>query len=78
MDIGTTENKAGKFSIKGMDLDGRALYLDMQATTPVDPRVLDKMLPLFTEQYGNAHSRTHHYGWEAEDMVENARKQVCI
>mmetsp|Transcript_22616 Transcript_22616/g.45447 ORF Transcript_22616/g.45447 Transcript_22616/m.45447 type:complete len:449 (+) Transcript_22616:54-1400(+) len=71
------ENKAGKFSIKGMDLSGRALYLDMQATTPIDPRVLDSMLPLLTEQYGNAHSRTHHYGWEAEDLVENARKQIA-
>lgn len=71
------ENKAGKFSIKGDSVDGRSLYLDMQATTPVDPRVLDAMMPLLTEQYGNAHSRTHSYGWEAEDLVEDARKQVA-
>jgi len=43
----------------------------------MDPRVLDKMLPLFTEQYGNPHSRTHAYGWEAESAVDEARKQVA-
>ena len=47
-----------------------------KATTPVDPRVLDAMLPYFTDQYGNPHSRTHAYGWEAEKAVEDARK-VC-
>ena len=55
----------------------RPLYLDMQATTPVDPRVLDAMLPHETELYGNAHSRTHAYGWEAEEHVEDARFQVA-
>lgn len=49
----------------------------VQATTPLDPRVVDKMLPFMTEQYGNPHSRTHLYGWEAEDAVEVARAQVC-
>lgn len=43
----------------------------------MDPRVLDKMLPLFTEQYGNPHSRTHAYGWEAESAVDEARQQVA-
>ena len=52
---------------------GRSVYLDMQATTPVDPRVLDAMLPTYTEAYGNPHSRTHHYGWETQDLVEDAR-----
>lgn len=45
----------------------------MQATTPVDPRVLDAMLPHYTQQFGNPHSRTHFYGWENEDAVEDAR-----
>ena len=49
----------------------------MQATSPVDPRVLDAMLPYFTDLYGNPHSRTHLYGWESEDAVEKARAQVA-
>lgn len=57
--------------------EGRPIYLDMQATTPMDPRVLDKMLPYLTEQYGNPHSRTHAYGWEAEDAVDVARTHVA-
>ncbi|KAL7421325.1 cysteine desulfurase [Cryptotrichosporon argae] len=56
---------------------GRPIYLDMQATTPMDPRVLDAMLPLFTEQFGNPHSRTHAYGWEAESAVDDARTKVA-
>lgn len=52
------------------------MYLDMQATTPLDPRVLDATLPFLTEQYGNPHSRTHMYGWESEDAMEVAREQV--
>ena len=62
--------------MKGIRLSGAPLYLDMQATTPLDPRVLDAMLPYMTELYGNPHSRTHMYGWESEDAVETARKQV--
>lgn len=55
----------------------RPLYLDAQATTPMDPRVLDAMLPFCVSQYGNPHSRTHAYGWESESAVEKARKQVA-
>lgn len=52
----------------------RPIYLDMQATSPTDPRVLDAMIPYMTELYGNPHSRTHKYGWETEDAVEKARE----
>ena len=63
--------------MKGVTLRGRPLYLDMQATTPLDPRALDAMMPYLTEQYGNPHSRTHMYGWETEDAVERAREEVA-
>ncbi|CAD7080002.1 unnamed protein product [Hermetia illucens] len=66
-----------KFNIRDEVLDGRPLYLDAQATTPLDPRVLDAMLPYLTNYYGNPHSRTHAYGWETEEAVEKARKQVA-
>ncbi|KAI0402560.1 cysteine desulfurase [Xylaria palmicola] len=62
---------------KLLDEGQRPIYLDMQATTPVDPRVLDAMLPFFVGVYGNPHSRTHAYGWESEKAVEEAREHVA-
>jgi cysteine desulfurase len=55
----------------------KTVFLDFQSTTPVDPRVLDKMLPYLTSQYGNPHSKSHVYGWEAERAVEEARENVA-
>jgi cysteine desulfurase len=52
------------------------IYLDSHATTPVDPRVLDAMLPFFTEHFGNASSRNHPFGWKAGKAVEQAREQI--
>ncbi|EXJ57842.1 cysteine desulfurase [Cladophialophora psammophila CBS 110553] len=60
-----------------MDQGTRPIYLDAQATTPVDPRVLDAMLPFLTGLFGNPHSRTHAYGWESEKASEHAREHIA-
>ena len=71
------ENVTEEFSIRGQFREGRAAYLDMSATTPLDPRVFDAMAPYMIGSFGNPHSRTHSYGWEAEKVVETARAQVA-
>src|SRR4051812_23033054 len=53
------------------------IYLDHHATTPVDTLVLEAMLPFFTEQFGNAASKQHQFGWHASEAVEKARRQVA-
>ncbi|KAG5982783.1 hypothetical protein E4U55_001389 [Claviceps digitariae] len=60
-----------------MEEGQRPIYLDMQSTTPVDPRVLDAMIPFYVGVYGNPHSRTHAYGWESEKAVEVARGHIA-
>ncbi|KAL8125061.1 cysteine desulfurase, mitochondrial [Apium graveolens] len=72
----TYEDPSG-ITVKGVKISGRPLYLDMQATSPVDPRVLDAMLPFYLSRFGNPHSRTHLYGWESDEAVEIARAQVA-
>ena len=58
-------------------MTGAPVYLDRHATTPVDPRVLERMTPYFTRAFGNPSSRNHRFGWEARDAVEQARKDVA-
>ncbi|XP_057291081.1 cysteine desulfurase, mitochondrial-like isoform X2 [Hydractinia symbiolongicarpus] len=69
--------KCAAVAVKVNQFEMKPLYLDAQATTPLDPRVLDAMLPYSISQYGNPHSRTHFYGWEAEEAVETAREHVA-
>lgn len=71
------KERSQEIEIKGLKLKGRPLYLDGAATTRVDPRVLDAMLPYFVGQYGNPHSSTHMYGWETENAIDEAREQVA-
>lgn len=61
----------------GTDAVKTPVYLDYQASTPIDGRVLDVMLPYLSEKFGNPHSRSHAFGWEAEEAVEVAREQIA-
>lgn len=58
-------------------MDSRPIYLDYSSTTPVDPHVADKMIPFLVDNFGNPASRSHTYGWTAEDAVDTARQQVA-
>jgi cysteine desulfurase len=55
----------------------KPIYLDYQSTTPIDPRVIDIMIQTMKEDFGNPHSRTHSFGWKAEELIENARNEVA-
>ncbi|EGW30201.1 tRNA splicing protein [Spathaspora passalidarum NRRL Y-27907] len=79
---GTQPPKGSTISLKSAKRDAtqfgtRPIYLDVQATTPTDPRVLDKMMEFYTGLYGNPHSSTHSYGWETDREVEKAREYIA-
>lgn len=64
-------------SIAKNELGKQTIFFDFQSTTPLDPRVLDAMLPYMTLRFGNPHSKSHEYGWDAEKAVEKAREQLA-
>lgn len=80
-DMATSVKNAANFKSKLVDpaeqREYRPIYLDAAATTPLDPRVFDKMLPYLTSYYGNPHSVSHAYGWQSEAAVEQAREQIA-
>lgn len=76
-DAGMNDSAPMMTSTKVRANRGAPVYLDYQATTPTDRRVVEAMLPYFTEVFGNPHSRSHQYGWDSEQAVETARKQIA-
>merc|ERR1712137_154367 len=78
--VGSTKIFSPSFAVRGEHTpikDAKPAYLDVQATSPMDPRVLDAMLPFMTYAYGNPHSTTHEFGWDADKAVEQARGSVA-
>jgi len=75
-DCNTNQQLGQNFNISlSNNLNGKpTIFFDLQSTTPVDPRVLDAMLPYLTVRFGNPHSKSHEYGWEADTAVEKARE----
>ena len=73
VEISTNQSKV-EISSDTSSMGVKPLYFDNQATTPLDPRVLDKMMPFMTENFGNPHSRSHSFGWETEKACEDARE----
>ena len=81
-DMANSVQNAANYKVRRVEKDDqkpfRPLYMDGAATTPIDPRVLDAMLPFQTSYYGNPHSVSHAYGWQAEAAVERAREEVIL
>uniref|UniRef100_A0A0N5B559 cysteine desulfurase n=1 Tax=Strongyloides papillosus TaxID=174720 RepID=A0A0N5B559_STREA len=75
--ISMTVPKVAESNPKSQEISHLPLYFDVQATSPMDPRVVDAMIPYMIDNYGNPHSRTHYYGWESEKAVEESRCQVA-